>query len=164
MDSSQIYFSLGSNVGDRKSHIEHALKHLDSILNINAISSIYETSPQGYKDQSNFYNLVCSTNNMIDIYELLEICKNIEIHCGRTPNFINGPRILDIDIISYGDQLLEDKDLIIPHPRMHLRLFVLIPLVEINPNWVHPKLKIPIKKLLDVNTYQGDILNIGKAE
>ena len=79
MDNSQIYFSLGSNVGDRKSHIEHALKHLDSKLNINAISSIYETSPQGYEEQSNFYNLVCSTNNMINMYELLEICKDIEI-------------------------------------------------------------------------------------
>ena len=164
MDSSQIYFSLGSNVGDRKSHIEHALKHLDSILNINAISSIYETSPQGYKDQSNFYNLVCSTNNMIDIYELLEICKNIEIHCGRTPNFINGPRILDIDIISYGDQLLEREDLQIPHPRMHLRLFVLIPLAEINPDWVHPKLNVSIEKLIEENTDQGDILNIGRVE
>ena len=101
MDNRQIYFSLGSNVGDRKSHIEHALKHLDSKLNINAISSIYETSPQGYEEQSNFYNLVCSTNNMINMYELLEICKDIEIHCGRTPNFINGPRILDIEIIYY---------------------------------------------------------------
>tara|TARA_Y100000817_G_C16342152_1_gene317645 strand:- start:1 stop:495 length:495 start_codon:yes stop_codon:yes gene_type:complete len=164
MNNHQIYLSLGSNVGDRKFHIQHALKHLDTKLKINTVSSVYETSPQGYKEQSNFYNLVCSTNNIIDVDELLEVCKDIEIHCGRTPNFINGPRILDIDIISYGDQLLEREDLQIPHPRMHLRLFVLIPLAEINPDWVHPKLNVAIEKLIEENTDQGDILNIGRVE
>ncbi|MFL2627460.1 MAG: 2-amino-4-hydroxy-6-hydroxymethyldihydropteridine diphosphokinase [Dehalococcoidia bacterium] len=164
MDNEQIYFSLGSNVGDRKHNLKHALKHLNSNLNIDLISSIYETSPQGYKDQSNFYNLACSTKKQIDMYELLGICKEIEIHCGRTSNFINGPRILDIDIISYGDQLFEKTDLIIPHPRMDSRLFVLIPLAEINPLWVHPKLNVSIEKLIKLNQNQGEILNIGKLQ
>ena len=77
MDNEQIYFSLGSNVGDRKYNLKHALKHLNSNLDIDLISSIYETSPQGYKDQSNFYNLACSTKKLIDMYVLLGICQEI---------------------------------------------------------------------------------------
>ena len=96
------------------------------------------------------------------MYELLGICKDIEIHCGRTSSFINGPRTLDIDIISYGNHLLEKEDLTIPHPRMHSRLFVLIPLAEINPLWVHPKLNVSVEKLIELNANQGEILNIGK--
>tara|TARA_B100000676_G_C18060045_1_gene837132 strand:- start:1451 stop:1942 length:492 start_codon:yes stop_codon:yes gene_type:complete len=162
MNQDRIYFSLGSNLGDRKYNLQHALMHLNSKLEIDLISSVYETTPQGFIDQFNFYNLVCSSINKINAHKLLRFCQEIEIHCGRKPNFINGPRTVDIDIISYGQRILAKEELVIPHPRMHSRLFVLIPLSEINPHWEHPELEIMIDKLIESNTNQGQILNIGK--
>tara|TARA_B110000263_G_C15240165_1_gene479009 strand:- start:380 stop:874 length:495 start_codon:yes stop_codon:yes gene_type:complete len=161
MRSNNIYFSLGSNIGDRKNNLLHGINHLNTHLNISSISSVYETSPQGYTEQSNFYNLVCTSTDNMEPEELLIICKDIETHCGRETRFQNGPRELDIDIISYGEKVLELNNLTIPHPRMHLRLFVLMPLFEIAPEWIHPKLKLSIKELVNMNVNQGGIISLG---
>ena len=111
-------------------------------VDVTGISSIYKTAPVGYADQPAFLNACVEGRTELSPHELLAFLKDIERDAGRTPSFRNGPRILDIDILLYaldGDQMtLATDDLTIPHPRMHERAFVLVPLAELAPDLVHP--------------------------
>ena len=133
-----VYLAFGSNLGDRYSNLAAALQRLRDVVEIRAVSSIYETDPVGYLDQPRFYNIVCSGTTALSAPELLKSAKEIESALGRQPSFRNGPRLIDIDIIFYDDLLISQGDLIIPHPRMAERAFVLVPLVEIAPQVVDP--------------------------
>jgi GTP cyclohydrolase-4 len=133
-----VYLALGSNLGDRYSNLVAALKRVRDIVEIQAVSSLYETKPAGYLDQPRFYNIVCSGTTVLAAAELLKYMKEIENELGRQPSFRNGPRLIDIDIIFYDDLRLAQVDLTIPHPRMAERAFVLAPLVEIAPQVVDP--------------------------
>jgi len=133
-----VYLAFGSNLGDRYSNLAAALQRLRDVVEIRAISSIYETDPVGYLDQPRFYNIVCSGTTVLPAPELLKCAKAIESALGRQPSFRNGPRLIDIDIIFYDDLLMSQGDLSIPHPRMAERAFVLVPLVEIAPQVVDP--------------------------
>ena len=132
-----VYLGLGANMGDRQANLERAVELLGERLRIEKVSSVYETEPVGYEDQPPFLNAVCRVQTDIGPLQLLSLVKGIEASMGRVPNFSNGPRPIDVDIILYGDLVMIDPELTIPHPRMAERAFVLVPLAEIAPDIVH---------------------------
>ena len=133
-----VYLSLGSNLGDRRASLRKALRLLGEGVEIVKISSVYDTEPVGVGEQPRFLNLVCRVNTDIGPMQLLSLIKGIEASMGRNLILRNAPRIIDIDIILYGDTIMESPELIIPHPRMRERAFVLVPFAEIAPEVVHP--------------------------
>jgi 2-amino-4-hydroxy-6-hydroxymethyldihydropteridine diphosphokinase len=145
------YISLGSNMGDRKAYLEEAVHILNSHGNIQVttISSIYETDPVGYTEQGKFLNMVVGIHTTLSPEILLQQCLQIEEDLGRKRQFRWGPRIIDLDILLYNDKNIESEILRVPHPRMRERAFVLIPLLEIAPNLMHPKFKAPFIDILD---------------
>ncbi len=134
----QVYLGLGSNLGDRQANLARALQLLGERLHIERVSSIYETEPVGYAEQLPFLNAICRAQTELGPMQLLSLVKGIEASLGRVPSFPNAPRPIDIDIIFYGDLIMEIPDLTIPHPRLEERAFVLIPLLEIAPDLRHP--------------------------
>lgn len=145
---STAYLCLGSNLGDREKNLIRALSLLSQEVNFEKTSSIYETEPVGYKEQPFFLNLVCRVTTDLNPQELLHLAKTIEHKMGRMPSGqVNSARLIDIDILFYDSQIIKTKDLIIPHPRLAERAFVLIPLAEIASELVHPKLGKSIAEL-----------------
>jgi 2-amino-4-hydroxy-6-hydroxymethyldihydropteridine diphosphokinase len=134
----RIYLSLGSNLGNRTSNLEKALHSLSPLVDVVNQSSIYETEPWGVLDQPNFLNQVLEGETNLSPSELLEHVKGIEREMGRKPSRRFGPRLVDIDILFYGDQIISEDGLTIPHKRMSERAFVLIPLKEIAPDLLYP--------------------------
>ena len=134
------YLGLGSNMGEREENLAQALVLLSQKVEIKRISSLYETEPVGYTKQSPFLNLVCQVSTDLNPEELLHLAKTIETRLGRIPSFPNAPRPIDIDILFYDNQIIKSRNLVIPHPRLAERTFVLIPLVEIAPDLIHPEI------------------------
>lgn len=144
----EAYLGLGSNLGKRDDNLRQALVKLRQKAIVNQVSSIYETEPVGYHQQPRFLNAVCQITTSLSPQELLTLVKQIEQEIGRTPTFPNGPRAIDIDILLYNQCLVNYPDLIIPHPRLEERAFVLVPLAEIAPNLKHPISQKTIRELL----------------
>jgi len=141
------YLGLGSNLGDRQANLDRALEILSQRLRLEKVSSIYDSEPVGDIEQPRFLNLVCEVSTFLSPEGLLTLAKGIEARMGRTGP-TGTPRIIDVDILFYGDQVINKPDLVIPHPRLHQRAFVLVPLVEIAPKLVHPLIGKTIKQLL----------------
>jgi len=144
-----VYLGLGSNLGEREENLCQALTMLSAKVNLEEASSVYETEPVGFKNQPLFLNMVCRITTDLPPEELFHLAKNIETRMGRIPSFPNAPRIIDIDILFYDNKIMKNQNLAIPHPRLHDRAFVLIPLKEIAPALVHPKLGKSIAQLAD---------------
>jgi 2-amino-4-hydroxy-6-hydroxymethyldihydropteridine diphosphokinase len=144
-----VYLSLGANVGDCASHIRDAITRLESVGRVVAVSSFYETEPVEFTDQPWFLNcaVALETTNMPKA--LMAALLSIEREMGRQRTQEKGPRTIDIDILLYGDMIVDSQELTIPHPAMHQRRFVLEPLAEIAPEAQHPVLKKTIRELLD---------------
>jgi 2-amino-4-hydroxy-6-hydroxymethyldihydropteridine diphosphokinase len=126
-----VYLGLGSNVGDRRAHLAAALERLNGHVTIDAISAVYETEPVGFRDQPDFWNLVVRGRTSLAPGALLDALKTVEREAGRTATFTGGPREIDLDILLYDDLVLAEGDIVIPHPRMRERAFVLRPLAEL---------------------------------
>ena len=124
----KIILSLGSNIGDKKSNLETAIIQINKFSTIKKISSIYESDPILLKDQDNFFNLVLEIDYKKSVIELLETTKDVERRMGRKKTLKYGPRIIDIDIVFFNNQIVNSKDLIVPHYDWANRVFVVLPL------------------------------------
>ena len=143
-----VYLGLGSNLGDRMANLKVAINNLTPQLQVRDQSSIYETPPVGYTDQPEFLNQVVKAESYEKPEPLLAHLKRLEIVLGRKTSIPNGPRLIDIDILFYDDLVLNSPSLVIPHPRLAERGFVLMPLNEIASELVHPVLNETISQLL----------------
>ena len=133
-----VALALGSNLGDRERHLRGALAALASSVGDLRASTFHETDPVGGGDQPRFLNAAATGGTMLPARDLLARLLDVEQQFGRTRPYAGAPRTLDIDLIFYGDQIVEEPDLNVPHPRVRERLFVLAPLAEIASDWVDP--------------------------
>ncbi|MFD4931086.1 2-amino-4-hydroxy-6-hydroxymethyldihydropteridine diphosphokinase [Peribacillus butanolivorans] len=145
------YLSIGSNLGDRLVTIQSAFRLLDenSHIKLVACSSLYETDPVGYADQDCFLNAVFKVKTDLKPEELLRTCMQIEQELGRKREVRWGPRTLDLDILLYNHENIETEILSVPHPRMQERAFVLVPLMEVDPDIKLPQMYTPLSGLLE---------------
>lgn len=146
----RAYLSLGSNLGDRRGYLREAVRRLTTPeLVIRRLSSLYETEPQDLPDQPWFLNLVAEIDTSLPPRDLLAHLHAIETCLGRVRHTASGPRTVDIDILLYGDAVVDSPELTLPHPRMAARRFVLEPLAELVPELCHPTLDRTIRELLE---------------
>ncbi len=144
----KVFIAIGSNLGDRRKNIEIALRKMDDLgLKIIKRSSIIETEPYGYKEQDKFLNGVVLVETDMNPFELLELLLRIEKEMGRERIIKWGPRNIDLDIIFYDDLIIDTENLKIPHPDAHNRTFVMGPLSEIAPDFVHPILRKKVEEI-----------------
>ncbi|MCS6902930.1 MAG: 2-amino-4-hydroxy-6-hydroxymethyldihydropteridine diphosphokinase [Candidatus Bipolaricaulota bacterium] len=159
----RVYVGLGSNLGDRAGFIKAAIEALARTPQIRVLrcARLYESAPVGVPQQPWFLNTVIELETTLSPRELLALCKEIERALGRQPRERHGPREIDLDILLYDDLVLCEPDLILPHPELHRRRFVLMPLLELAPHQIHPVMKQPLRQLLawlgdpqEVNVYR----------
>ena len=159
MDQKQVvYLGLGSNLGERVTNIESAIQALAPEVEITKVSSLYQTKPWGFLDQPDFLNLVLEGIAILSPFDLLVYLKEIENEIGRKPNFRYGPRLVDIDILLYGDDFIDENRLTIPHKHMKERTFVLVPMAEIAPDLKYPGTEETISDLAGKVDSSGVIL------
>jgi len=134
------YVGLGANLGEPRRHLEQALRELDEVplTRVMSRSSLYRSAPLGYADQPDFVNAVAQLETRLPAQGLLAELQAIEARHGRERSFANAPRTLDLDLLLFGDERISEPELTVPHPRMHERAFVLLPLVEIAPDAAIP--------------------------
>lgn len=151
-DIHEVYLSIGSNVGDKSANLDAAVKLMDchKDISVTTVSSYYKTQPQNYTDQDWFVNAAVKIKTGLDPQSLLDAVKRLEADLDKKGKpFRFGPRIIDLDIIYYADHIFKSQQLEIPHPRMHERCFVLVPLCDIGPNITHPVSGLTPDELLE---------------
>ena len=144
----RVFLGLGTNMGDRQQNLADAIDALAKKMEILRRSSVYETKAWGYTEQADFLNMVVEAKTELKPLALLNFLKRTESELGRVANFRYGPRVIDIDILFYEDLVRNTPRLQIPHPRLHERAFVLVPMVELAADLVHPVLKRSMSELL----------------
>lgn len=154
---STVYLGLGANIGNREANLRMALRGLTRMARVEAVSSLYETDPIGsVRDQPAFYNAACRIECGLEPLPLLRFLKSLEHEIGRRPGGPSGgPRPIDLDLLLYEDRILQSEELTVPHPRMHERAFVLVPLAEIAPSAVNPARNETVAKLAEVVGNEG---------
>lgn len=159
MEKHIIYLALGSNLGDREENLKQAIASLPPQMDVKAKSHVYETPPWGYEDQQRFLNQVVKAQTYLQPEQLLKHIKRLEVALGRKATFRNGPREIDIDILLYDDLVLNTPILTLPHPHMHERGFVLLPMMDIDPDLVHPLTGKSVREML-ITTNLGGIKQV----
>lgn len=155
----KVYLGLGSNLGRRRDGIQKAISHLgeNGAIRIRRISSLYRTEPWGKKRQPDFLNTVVCAETSLHPFDLLKRCQSIEKKLGRRKTERFGPREIDIDILSYGKMISKSKGLVLPHPRIPERRFVLVPLCEIAPGLRLPGWKRTISEMLRETSDESEV-------
>jgi len=158
LEAQMVCIQLGTNIGDRAENLKTALKLLSKSVHKVRLSSIYETAPWGNTEQAPFYNQLILARTSYSPFHLLKICQEIENQMDRQKVEHWGPRIIDLDIIFYSNKIIFSPELTIPHPLMQERNFVLLPLSELKPAWIHPiyhkdieQLRLDCKDTSEVN-------------
>ena len=136
-----VYLSLGTNMDNRSANLKAAISSLPPQMDVKKKSRVYETPPWGYTEQEKFLNQVVMVKTYLEPEPLIKHIKRLEVALGRKATFRYGPRLIDIDILFYDDLVLKTPSLTIPHPHLHERGFVLVPLMDIAPDLVHPVIK-----------------------
>jgi 2-amino-4-hydroxy-6-hydroxymethyldihydropteridine diphosphokinase len=157
----RIYLSMGSNLGDREANLRAGVESLRAAGEICAVSPVWATAPVGVTDQPDFLNIAVAADTSLTPRALLEAVKRIEVDVGRRPTFRRGPRVLDIDILLYGNDSVAEPDLSIPHPRLAERAFVLAPLADIAPDAVHTTFRKSVEDLLAGVSGRDSVRRIG---
>jgi 2-amino-4-hydroxy-6-hydroxymethyldihydropteridine diphosphokinase len=148
MEYTTVYLGLGSNLGDRKDNLEKAMDYLSQRIRITMKSSIYDTEAMENREQPRFLNMVCQAKTILKPQDLLVLAKAIERKIGRQPNSHSAPRTIDIDILFYGDEVIDTPELTIPHSSLPNRAFALVPMAEIAPAYIHPVSKKTMETML----------------
>ncbi|RWZ51279.1 2-amino-4-hydroxy-6-hydroxymethyldihydropteridine diphosphokinase [Halobacillus fulvus] len=146
----RAFIALGSNLDTREQFLSEAIGHLERHPEIQIVqkSSVYETAPVGYTDQSDFLNMVALIRTSLSPAALLDYCQSIEADLGRKRVVKWGPRTIDLDILLYDDESVEEEHLTIPHPHMHERAFVMVPLADVDPDVIIPRLERSAKDVI----------------
>jgi len=154
-----VFLSLGSNLGDRLGNLRRAVKRLKESdeIEVEEISPVYETEPVGSQDQGWFLNLVLRVQTSLEPLALLEQLLSVEDGMGRSREKKRGPRNIDLDILLFDDRVVKSERLTIPHPRMHERKFVLVPLTQIAPELLHPRLQKSVEELLTLCRDESEV-------
>ncbi len=155
----RCYLGLGSNLGDRAGAVRESVKRLvsEGDIQLNRLSSLYVTRPWGREDQPEFVNAVAEVDTALEPCELLARAKSVESDMGRKQSLRWGPREIDIDVLLYGDDVVDTDSLTIPHPRIEERVFVLVPLLELVPDLVHPLTGSRLAESLDRLKRRGEV-------
>ena len=165
MAEKTVYFSLGSNVGDREANLRAATAALgDAGVRVTRESSFYETEPVDFLEQAWFLNCAVEGETELPALELLRALRGIELQMGSKKLVAKGPRLIDMDILLYGAEMIDAPELQVPHPRMHLRRFVLVPLAEIAPEAAHPSSKKTVKQLLEETPDRSTVRRFDRAK
>jgi 2-amino-4-hydroxy-6-hydroxymethyldihydropteridine diphosphokinase len=148
VDNHIVYLALGSNLGNREENLKQAISSLSPQMTVKEKSHVYETPPWGHEDQPRFLNQVLKAQTYLQPEQLLKHIKRLELALGRKGTFRNGPREIDIDLLMYDDLVLNTPILALPHPHMHERGFVLLPMMDIAPDLVHPLTRKSVREML----------------
>ena len=155
MNEHIVYLALGSNLDNRLANLKQAVSALSPQMEVQAKSPVYETPPWGYENQPKFLNQVIKVKTYLEPEPLLKHIKRLEITLGRKASFQNGPRLIDMDILLYDDLVLIRSFACLPHPHLHERGFVLLPLMDIDPDLVHPVNKKSIREMVMLSDVRG---------
>ena len=158
----ETYIGLGSNLGDRRQHLCQALDRLASSCTVKRVSSLYETEPVDGAGPGEFLNAVVLIETSLLPRELLDLLQGIEDERGRVRRSKNEPRTLDLDILLYDQRIVRQQDLVIPHPRLHQRRFILSPLAELSPRLQHPVLGVTVSELEEQQRGGGGVNRVAE--
>lgn len=148
--NARCFLSLGSNVGEREANVRAAIERLGRVGEVRKVSSFYETEPVEFTEQPWFVNCVVELKTELGAVELMRELLKVEREMGREREAVatKGPRVIDLDLLLFGDEVIDTEELTVPHPAMHLRRFVLEPLSEVAPEVVHPELRKSAREML----------------
>ncbi|KYG91011.1 2-amino-4-hydroxy-6-hydroxymethyldihydropteridine pyrophosphokinase [[Bacillus] sp. KCTC 13219] len=159
-----VFLSIGTNIGEREANLQQAVQLLQAQVEVVKVSSIYETAPVGYTDQPSFLNIAVHVRTTRSATEMLALCQAIENELGRVRDIRWGPRIIDLDILLFNQEIIATEHLLVPHPRMYERAFVVVPLVEISESFESEQMALARDTLDKLDLQQEGIILWKKFE